>query len=316
MKTTKHNKNQNNTFNILIRNTMKTRTIIATIAVAIIAGVSIFAACTKEEKKEKVINGSTSKLSYVSALETAGQEHNRLLYNIGLMIRNELDSCAALINAGTYSDDDEAWMLQVIQDSITKMCTQSSICPVSEDSLEYVFANINNYSSEDFFNEEFANSASDYVLSGILMSNSNSTDIYPIITDVSTAIDNVDITQMSHGDSILLAQLMVFRYSLLFWNDAVDNVENPWHNLIMSIITNYYVGSDKENFFRKAWQWVKDKIINPVVTVVLSTVTCDALGAIVWLPTIPGSVGIKAVVNAGCSCIGLIAGIKFVLNNN
>ncbi len=55
MKTAKHNKNKDNTFNNLIHNTMKKRTIIATIAVALIAGVSIFAACTKEDSKENKI---------------------------------------------------------------------------------------------------------------------------------------------------------------------------------------------------------------------------------------------------------------------
>ncbi len=49
--------------NTLKHNTMKKRIILATIAVAIIAGVSIFAACTKEENKESQTTAAQNKIS-------------------------------------------------------------------------------------------------------------------------------------------------------------------------------------------------------------------------------------------------------------
>ena len=237
MNTFKHNNLKQNTLNNQTHSTMKKRVILATIAAMLIAGASIFASCSKEGEKNNTIILNANKTSYISNLEIAGQEHNRLLYNLGIMFKDELDSCATLLNASTYNDDDEAWILQIIQDSIAKMCTETAICPVSEDSLDYVFSNISYYSSEDFFNDEFANTASDFVLSNILITNSNATDVYPIYTDILTAIDNVNTAAMSQADSLLLAELVIFRYSLSFWSDAVDNIENPWHTLVTSIIT-------------------------------------------------------------------------------
>ena len=58
---------------------MTKRTIFATIAVAIIAGVSIFVACTKEEKKDR-INSSNKDLSTELNM-TPGELHNMLLIN-------------------------------------------------------------------------------------------------------------------------------------------------------------------------------------------------------------------------------------------
>ncbi len=204
---------------------MKKRTFIATIAVAIIAGVSIFMACTKEEISVSASsNKPDNKLSYESELEAAGQMHNNILYALGSMIQGKLDSCATMINSGNFYPDDEAFMLQVVEDSLTKLITQTTICTVSEDSMDFIFDQIDYYLSDDYFDFEFTNSASDIALSNILTANSNATNTQPILCDISTAIDNIDMTTMSYNDSVTLASLILFNYSLNFWSDAYANI--------------------------------------------------------------------------------------------
>lgn len=77
-----------------------------------------------------------------------------------------------------------------------------------------------------------------------------------------------------------------------------------------------YIGDDKSNGPRKVWQWIRQKIINPVLTVLGLTAGCDVLGALVLTKHFNWSLEAKTVVTAGCSCIGLIVGIKVVTSNN
>ena len=71
---------QKKNHNILKHNTMKKRIILATIAVAIIAGVSIFAACTKEENKRNVVHSNSKSADATdNPYDFMGQWHNEAL---------------------------------------------------------------------------------------------------------------------------------------------------------------------------------------------------------------------------------------------
>lgn len=72
----KHYKNQYNTFNNLIHNAMKARTIFAAIAVAIMAGVSIFAACSKDENGSRYTKSETDPITEEGCFYLGNQLEN------------------------------------------------------------------------------------------------------------------------------------------------------------------------------------------------------------------------------------------------
>ena len=81
---------QKKNHNTLKHNTMKKSIILATIAVAIIAGVSIFAACTKEENKES--KHSQEVTSFLHDKNLSEDELNELMQNYDAKV-TVLDSC-------------------------------------------------------------------------------------------------------------------------------------------------------------------------------------------------------------------------------
>ena len=115
MKTTKDNNLKVNTLNHLNRKTMKTRTIIATIAVALIAGVSIFAACTKSDSF--VISGSVEnkympgKKVFITIFNNDGQEtkDSTVIYSDGTFtFAGSVESpCVAFLST-EYEDEKPA----------------------------------------------------------------------------------------------------------------------------------------------------------------------------------------------------------------
>lgn len=114
-----------------------------------------------------------------------------------------------------------------------------------------------------------------------------------------------------------LAALTVFGYSLEFWNNAMCDEGNPWHNIMVSYANNS--GCEKA-LVGKLWKWFKEKVWNPIretvtdiLAITFNTAVCDGIGFLsgglkgfalskVWL----------GIYTAGCSAIGLIGGIKHV----
>ena len=141
--------NHNN--NTLKHNTMKKRIILATIAVAIIAGVSIFAACTKEENKENkhsqpfvqnkdyvdYFNNGTVVVATYQIGSTADPVFN---FNYDDFVSQLEDTASLKAGYDVILED-----IQIIDDSLRKEYCQglfkmSFYCPTLEQGASYYFA--------------------------------------------------------------------------------------------------------------------------------------------------------------------------------
>lgn len=124
---------------------MKKRTIIATIAVALIAGVSIFAACTKEENKEthpfaqnkdyvEYFTDGTVVLATYQIGSTLNPVFN---FNYDYFVSKLEDTCSTIAGCDVMLED-----MQIIDDSVRKESWQAILkislySPALEDGASY-----------------------------------------------------------------------------------------------------------------------------------------------------------------------------------
>lgn len=274
------------------------------IAATIIASTCIFLACSKEEEND--ICGNTEKCLYEAECESIGIEHNAILTDLGFAMRDELDNCANLVNEHTFSPDDADRLTTFMQNNLREISFFRYGTAFSDDEWNIMTTLMDYTLSDEYFDKKFIGSKFESIVSGLLQ-DENIKSLDDMLLAVKMKKQELAKDICNEEAEATLAALTVFGYSLEFWNNAMYDESNPWHNIMMSFANN--AGCEKA-LVGKLWKWFKEKVWEPIVKPVLFyTVTCDACGALSFLPKFGLSPLTAGIFTAGCSALGLVGGI-------
>ncbi len=234
-------------------------------AVAIVIVSSMVLSCNKEDR-ENVDGkaGNTFHLDCISPFDYIGEAHNTILYSLGQEMVTDFENFISLEEKHTADRDALTQKIFENLPSIISNYLHSEF--TMEEIMTCMSLPFENNGENDFFESEVATEVQKVFR------------MYGEIEDLdefcnSIRLHEIEITkmEMSRLDSQVVACLNIFYHSSLFWKDATNNEENPWHILVSDLhenATSYvYTGtkglvSGIIKFCRNAAEWVSETYRN------------------------------------------------------
>ena len=159
--------------------------------------------------------------------------HNQFLLDIGKSISFQLEY---LIESKEISQSMLDNTLSITLDSCSKILSRQ--CNISNSESEAHFSKL----IEDMNSRDLINNPTDFDIEIGEMINSANGDFTILLSSLfikeGEFIDKIKKDGETEELRNNLISLTVFKYSLIFWMDAIENEKNPWHNYINEAYIN------------------------------------------------------------------------------
>lgn len=191
-------------------------------------------------KNDNVTNFNTKESTVVTEdpFATIGEYHNQFLQDIGIQYRETIES---LPLSQPIDSVGENLINNILNYTVARLSSDIE----NADTLVYT-------SNRYFISaiEEFE----DEPLLAELLDKSESIDelLYLINSEKKILINNLS----SKEDTSLLLSLTIFEYSIQYWDNAYNDKDNPWHNLIVSMEQQLDT-KGSWNLYKKILSWYK-----------------------------------------------------------
>lgn len=271
------------------------------------------ASCSEDEvidqQKPLVVAKVESLINVNNPFNNVGEVHNELLQLLGETMHSELGEFVS--KKGITANDMENLLQSSLYKTSELLTYRFNIPPNYSESII-------DHSIEVYQQNRFLNDAND-VTKRIQNLITDCSDVDELIEKVySVELELCDI--YSKGDTKITEDLMavtVLKYSLLFWKDAIQNINNPWNAYLTAAYVNgdiSYIGS--KGILKDVWGKIKDgtkklvgwveencdKLISTTVMIGISDYSGVKLTAFTANPAI---IGISAGI---CSATGALSG--------
>lgn len=168
--------------------------------------------------------------------------HNQFLLDIGKSISFQLEY---LIESKEISQSMLDNTLSITLDSCSKILSRQ--CNISNSESEAHFSKL----IEDMNSRDLINNPTDFDIEIGEMINSANGDFTILLSSLfikeGEFIDKIKNDGETEELRNNLISLTVFKYSLIFWMDAIENEKNPWHNYINEAYINKNLIFIKDN---------------------------------------------------------------------
>lgn len=245
-------------------------------------------------------------VNYRNPFNQFGEYHNNLLSSIGYAIKDTLQVFA---NKGQVTSDD----MQVLIGCVINVSSE-----ILANNINYSADTITIATYDAIDRLKVENSELNTLIkSAIVRARNNEDSLFNNIID----IENKLLVRYLNGDSNAISDLKnitILKYSMMYWSDAIHNINNPWHSFVLSAYINhniYYVNNKSLvgdalhslcNFVSSAVSWIGTNLGNVVGSIVVGASVDYSVGCYF----IPYSTGAGTVIGGPVgSSIGLGFGI-------
>lgn len=214
----------------------------------------LFLSCSDENNEDENTNSIESLKSDglsndKNPFNYYGELHNSFLNRIGVAIKSELDSLSA-------------------EKEVSKTTLKQLFDKAVDYESEFVSDTIGNQYSKDEVKDmslqlisKLSERKSDSLDERIKTAISKSDDDIDVFISNICEIEDDYVDKWNSGDSTVEYSLMaitVFKYSILYWKDAIDNSNNPYHNYFIAayIDKSITLVDTKESWLSKAFDAV------------------------------------------------------------
>ena len=220
-----------------------------------IFGMMLFASAlllTGCQKDNVEANNDLQKKGVVNPFASVGVAHNNFLMDLGYEFED-------LLNSDKPLDSVEAEALIDGFLNYTKGELSEYAMPMG--------LNVDDFVDESFvaFCDFFDEYDDDSMLESLL---EESKDMSNLLANVRDLEADIILNMQTHQDSASLMSLTIFEYSLMFWDDAYTNAQNPWHSVMQSLQSQFDSKGSLSLLkkIRKWWNANKNRIVGSVLT--------------------------------------------------
>ncbi len=224
-----------------------------TIATIIAFGSITFVSCNKEEHEyTQTGNAANCKSVESSPFDYIGELHNTALYYVGTELK---DVFADFIKQSNMSTQEKDTLASYVLEQIPHIMTKYNLSTLPESEWESIIESISIHAGDD---EIFSSDVANAILN-VFSNFSNTSDLDVLKSEIRNYELSLVNSTMSTLDTQVAICLNIYTHSLDFWAEAIEDPENPWHELICTI-DNGNVNLAKEtglrNWLHKAGQWI------------------------------------------------------------
>ncbi len=225
---------------------------LAVVAIVLVAGTALFTSCEKEEDNSNIAVGESKSSNGENPFDFIGEKHNEILNYMGFELKDHLNELA---EKEEISDDDRDKMFNHIIEILPDVVAKNSILDISADEINSFMESYFTFLEEEEYETSVINNPDFQILKDIL--NESCEIVNPIEEAEFIRTKGFELLYSAEKweDTCILVFLNVYEHSLLYWEDAFINPDNPWYNFLQS--HNYSKSKEKPNFINKAWAYVK-----------------------------------------------------------
>lgn len=216
------------------------KTFLAIVATVLIAGTAFFASCEKDEDNSNIAVGESKSSNGENPFDFIGEKHNEILNYMGFELKDHLNELA---EKEEISDVDREEFFNHIIEILPDVVAQNSILDISADEINSFMESYFTFLEEEEYETSVINNPDFQILKDIL--NESCEIVNPIEEAEFIRTKGFELLYSAEKweDTCILVFLNVYEHSLLYWEDAFINPENPWYNFLQSIDNSKQISS-------------------------------------------------------------------------
>lgn len=227
----------------------------------------VFVSCSDKYEPEQISSNNEKIISEgCIPFDYIGEQHNAFLYAIGLEYKDTMNLYAELARKNMLDAEMQEHLAQKIINGLPMIEKKYKIFDVSDNMMnEYLETGVAYLNMDSADNLFFDNELGDVVVH--ILENLETSPNLNIQRDIIRA---KELELLKHAtcslDTCVVITLNVLEHSMMFWNDAYENGNNPWHNYLSatdSLILNVTFNT-KSNFLQGIGRFfarIKDKAV-------------------------------------------------------
>ncbi|KWW30963.1 MAG: hypothetical protein AUK63_646 [bacterium P3] len=198
-------------------------------------GFLMFISCSEKEDIIPCVNNDTKQISEIKIpFDYIGEQHNALLYSIGDFYHETLEEYAILADENALDAEMQEKFVERIISELHQKEDIFGALNISQDSMEIFVLLSDTYLHMDTIDKHFFNAKLGDVVANILANIEHCESI----EQQREIIREKEFSILNHAtcyfDTCVVITLNVFEHSLAFWDDAYNNLNNPWHNYLIA----------------------------------------------------------------------------------
>ncbi len=208
------------------------------ISIVLTITIIVMVSCQKETTNENISQNyrMSTDPKTTSLFQHIGAKHNSILYAVGEYMKDTLDYYAV---QGNFSEEEKDRLASRILSSFYYVIDSTGVISYTGDSLQILMDMA--YDCLDLDNMDLYVYETDIpeAINEILHDMPQNLSINDMTDYLFDEIDIImNATTRTYEDTCVAVFLSVYANSLLFWDDAYTNINNPWHNYILAASTH------------------------------------------------------------------------------
>lgn len=201
----------------------------------LICSVITLTSCTE---KDEIIQNSFNEVKSISdgylPFDYIGEQHNAYLYAIGETFQDILDAYATMAEQDELDAEMQERLALRIIDELPLIEQEYKILGVSNDTLHTYISIACSQFNMDSLDNSFFYSDLGVAVKHVLENIEKSTNVNEQRQFIRIKEEEILKNATCILDTCVVITLNVFEHSLIFWNDAYENINNPWHKYLIT----------------------------------------------------------------------------------